>query len=487
MAFIGLNITMTGYAGKLIIAWKKESLPLAYIGQSGDGTNPNINPSDDFPVDTIYTIPNLQPVTHIVEFWRSDDGVTRDEFIKSWEIDAGKEAYYNIDLFTYVVGRGQSSDTPGSAWHDPEPGDAVLHDERLLGATHQNAFVESRGFGKYRPDEINWSTDDNDPGFSFNTGGLFEDGDSIFVTRINKADSTSGDTSAAPFTAIKLLSDPSDNTVDFDASHNNKLCIADFSGTVGTVVFGTLATIGDAHVRYSTIKGAQNYLKLQFAPDDTVLFNGDEVNVIYLAKNEDIELIIVSGVAYVVAYRGNAGRRGDVWPSMDANKPIVGGYLAALESTGVLNASDYPGLYEWITKLPAGVSVALSDWGTSLTINGETTYPNKRRYGINTSNQTFRVPDLSDMGRRFLKTGSDATRVNATGTSANVAGGYQHHAYQEHSHSLPIEGGGSTNRQSLVSNPNNDEGLSNADLTGTAGTGTETRMRNYGEHPYIIL
>jgi len=76
MARIGLNIYVAGYTGELLIVWK-ETVP-------GDPTPPETGRSDAFafPYDAVYTINNISPVTHVVELWRSDDGVTLDELIK---------------------------------------------------------------------------------------------------------------------------------------------------------------------------------------------------------------------------------------------------------------------------------------------------------------------------------------------------------------------------------------------------------------------
>jgi hypothetical protein len=462
MAFIGLNITITGYAGDLLLVWKKNSNVLAEVGRSA---------ALPFPVDQVYTIPDLAPVVYLVEFWRTDDGVTLNEFIKSWEIDASKGGIFSEERYTYVVGRGQSSATPGAAWADPADAALQLLDERLAGATHANAYVESRGTGKYRSDEITF-LEDGGIEYYIPSSSIFSTGDTFFITVLNKTDLQPDTTSGTEYNEFKELKDDVDNTIDFDATFYKKLCYANFSGTVGTIVFPTLALIPDTKVRFDTHQGTQNYLKLQFAGSETVKFQGHNKNVIYLAKGEEIELIF-SGSVCRVFYNGNAKIRGSVHADF-VDKSDMGSYILANESVGVLTAADYPGLYEIVEdKLEFGAAVTLAAWATD-----------KTRWGIDTGSQTFRVPHLANMSRRFRETSE------APGTyQADMVGPHSHKIWGQ-DNTAPPSGGGSPEVANVENAPADDTTPTAPAYTyrlSGVGSGTETRVKSFKEIPLIVL
>lgn len=461
MALIGLNITITGYAGKLIIVWKKNSAPLAEVGRSGSGGAAAISPTPDFPIDTIYTIADLQPVVYLIEFWRSDDGTTLDEFIKSWEVDASKGAIFSEEDFEYVVGRGDEGSDIDEVWADPEQGDIQLYDERLALSTHENTKVYSRGHGQYREDEITF----NGTGFEPTSGvSLFNDGDTFFVRKLNKTDLQPAASSSSDYVDFKELKDDADNSIDFDTTFHNKLCYTNFSGSVGTIVFPAMASIPDCKVKFNCDGGSQNYLKLQFNASETVKFLNQNKNVIYVNKGGMVEFIIKSGVIRVGDRDTNELKRGSVHADF-ITKANTGAFVQALESTGVLNRDDYPGLYEYILLFPVGVAVTLAAWATD-----------KTRWAIDTVAHTFRVPHLDNMYRRF-RTGSENP------------GTYEADGVGEFTAEIAFPKG-----NSYTGNPNvirMSNGAANPqDITGTftMQTGnTETTVKAYKEIPLIWL
>src|SRR6187455_3073949 len=132
MAQIGLNITITGLSGNLIIRWLKASSPLAEVGR-------NANPSLlTFPYDDVYVIENLQPVVYKVQLWRSDDGIALDQLLTEWAQDASQSTQQTIQTYQYVVDRGWTNITQATGdavWADPNDLDINLTDERLDGFT----------------------------------------------------------------------------------------------------------------------------------------------------------------------------------------------------------------------------------------------------------------------------------------------------------------------------------------------------------------
>lgn len=461
MALIGINITITGYAGQLIIVWKKNSNIAAEVGRSSPGELP-------FPVDEIYTIPDLQPVVYLVEFWRSDDGTTLNEFIKSWEIDASRGAIFSETTYEYVVGRGDDGSDLDEVWADPADGDLALYDERLALSTHENTKIFSRGHGQYRRDEITFNGTGFEP-----TGGvsIFSEGDTFFATVLNKTDLQPDANSSAPYGDVKELKDDVDNSIDFDSSFYSKLCYTNFSGTVGTIVFPALSLIPDCRVKFITHGGSQNYLKLQFNSGDTAEYLGEDKNVIYLNKGGMIELIFKDNVCYIADHKTNELQRGDVYASF-VDKSYTGAYLLANESVGVLDRDDYPALYELVLeKFEVGAAVTLAAWATD-----------KTRWAIDIPSHTFQVPHLDDMYRRF-RTGSEAT-----GTKQDAAPG-------THTHPASHTDGTVSFVKRKAGGPGGGLGLNAAGSgwelaeanTGNNPGATETRVKSYKEIPLIVL
>lgn len=91
-------------------------------------------------------------------------------------------------------------------------------------------------------------------------------------------------------------------------------------------------------------------------------------------------------------------------------------------------------------------------------------------YGTGDGSTTFNLPDLRG---EFLR-GWDHTR----GVDAGRAlGSGQADETRAHTHTLPLESGGSSNQQSLTDTGNTDEGPYGSPTTGSTG-GAETRPRN---------
>jgi len=139
MARIGLNITVTGLSGSLIIQWSKASTPLVEAGRSA---------ALSFPYDAVYTINGLNRVVYIVRLYRSDDGVALTQLIKDWSIDASMVNVAILRTYQYKTGRGTTEGTIGNGdyWIDPTAGNISLIDERLDGITQDEMIVHEAGF-----------------------------------------------------------------------------------------------------------------------------------------------------------------------------------------------------------------------------------------------------------------------------------------------------------------------------------------------------
>jgi hypothetical protein len=476
MAQIGLNITVTSLTGFLIIRWVKPSSPLAEVGRSDAFT---------FPYDDVYTIPDLAPVVYTVQMWRSDDGIALDQLIKDWSIDASKQSELSVRGYQYLTGRGETEGTPGdgSYWADPTDTDVNLVDERLDGFTKDQLQVHEAGFGNKLDAEYDLLAGG---GITLLGGKTFDEGVAWFITVFEATETTiPADAGGSQrYAGVEVIAED----VEFDEVLRNKLIIADFAATVGTITFPDLTLIPTGtHATFNTHRGSQNYLKLQFDAGDTVRFNNEDVNIIYLARCESLSIYFDDGVCYVTEYSGNAIRRGMVAPDYDATRDADrGNFIYADESIGELDREDYPALYEFIDQLsgdavcPLGTGVG--QWSYD---SGGGVYPNKRKYGIDTVAETFRVPHLSGVTAKMSSTPGVY--------EADVVGPVD----------FEIRSGLGGDKTNVLNNGGGiviNCGLSGMDSFGTwfnntvsgspviiRSTNAETRVKSYSQKPFIYL
>lgn len=151
-------------------------------------------------------------------------------------------------------------------------------------------------------------------------------------------------------------------------------------------------------------------------------------------------------------------------------RPLDGHTVAPLPSEvdavgGVLQKSAYAALWGYAQE--NGLVLTQANWEAR----------RGGHYFVNVDANTFRVPDLRDMFRRF--TGTDADTANA-----RLLGSRQVGATQDHSHLLPAErniqgAGGAVSR-----NADNYGAISTGGMS-TGGGFTETRPVNTAYHPRI--
>ncbi len=482
MARIGLTISVSGYTGNLLILWRETV--------AGNPTPPETGRSAalTFPYDDVYSIDNINPVVHLVELWRSADGTTLTELIDQWSIDASLYNAIRFVEYQYKVGRGWNNtnqSTGTELWEDPENGDTELTDERLANATKDDITVHMAGYGRLLKDEYDLKTGG---GITLNYDKVFDQDVAWFISYYTVETANVTVTTTSLYSDVETVTADRDLYVDSTDNLYNKLVIINSLNPVVEITFPDLALIpNNTKVTFNTHRGSQNYLALQFDTGDTVYFCNQAVNVIWLARGEEISLYFKGGVCYVTSYYGNAKIRGSVHSDMDSSRHTdTGAFLLADESTGELDADDYPALYAFIENLPASHSVALGtgsgQWGQAVTVNSglinqATTYPNKCKYGIDTVARTFRVPHLKNLGRRFVNTGENPGR-------------YQHDAVGKFEATITVQKG-----NSYTGNPNNDRFGNGSNNPANVATGTskletgntETIMKNFGETPYIVL
>lgn len=469
MAQIGIRVVVSGLSGSLLIRWVRASAPLAEVGRSV---------AMPFPVDTTYDIPDLVPVVYIVQLWRSDDGVSLDQLIASWPIDASKESRPTVEFYEYVTGRGVSEGTPGDGtyWADPAGGSTTLNDERIAGIATEYIKVEEGGFGPHpRADYDLIPTG----GIELLGGKQFDDGTPWFITAASFSLVTipAGDGPQDTYADVEVIDGDRDFMVD---ELENKLVIVDSVNPVVTVVFPDMSLIPDGtHVKLNTHAGTQNYLALQFDSGQFVRFNNANANLLHFARNEVLSLYFKGGAGYIDSPNNRVRVRGEIEWRFDGS-PDTGDVLFADESTGVLNATDYPGLYAYVVQLtgdavcPLGSGVG--QW--SYTTGG--VFPNKCKYGIDTGTQTFRVPHLSGLSVKASSTPGVYQGDQVGPMSLEIREG------SGGSSTGPIQNKGFSGQDNAAGWIPNTVGGVDLYIRPAAGV-TETRVKTFSQKPFVIL
>lgn len=473
MAQIGNRIIVTGLTGFLIIRWLKPPSP-AEVGR-------NATPSLlTFPYDDTYVIPNLQPVVYTIQLWRSDAGTLLDQLITEWSQDASKSSQETIITHQYKVGRGWNNTTPvntgAEIWADPSDTDINLVDQRLDGYTKDQLIVHQSGYGNLLDAEYNLLAGG---GITLLNGKTFDQDVSWTITKTTIQEITlSADSgSSQQFSGVTEITATRDFFIDSTDNLYNKLCPINGVGTLIQINFPDLSLIpSGTHVTFNTHRGSQNYLRLQFDAGDTVRFMNQDVNLIDVAKCQVISLYFDTGICYVTADPSNALKRGTVASDYDATRDAdTGALIYADESTGVLNKADYEGLYAFALQLSGSavctLGIGVGQWSYD---SGGGVYPNKRKWGIDTGAEQFRVPHLAGVVAKYSSTPGmyEPDQVGPISGTATVPKGWSYTG----SPNIDRFGNG---------DPNHAE---NKTVSVSINTGnSETTVKSYSQKPFIYL
>lgn len=471
---IGLNITASGFSGKLLIRWLRASAPLAEVGRSA---------AFDFPYDDVYTINDLAPVVYIVQLWRSDDGVSLDQLLKDWSIDASKESIQTVVTYQYKVDRGFNNvnqSTGDLVWSDPENEDVALTDERLDGFTKDKMIVHEAGYGNKLNEEYDLLPGG---GIELLGGKTFDSGVAWFITVTSSQEVTapSETTGTNLFRDVETITASADLFTDETNNYYNKIVKVEGSGAFLQMNIPDLTLIPDGtHVLFNTHSGNQNYFRVQLDAGDTIKWFNQEVNYIDIPRNELLWLYFNQGGVIVIDYDGNFLRRGIVLPDYDATRDSDRGNLIyADESTGELSKDDYQGLYDFVAQLSGDAVCALgSGVGQWSYDSGGGVFPNKRKYGIDTVAFTFRVPHLSGMVAKY----SPTPGVFETDSVGAVSFTYDYKQGKSDDNESGVSG--EYLRKAGASGGTN---YGNTSITYNINAGQENKVKTYSQKPFIYL
>lgn len=473
MAMIGVNVLVTGVTGKLIIRWVKASAPLAEVGRSA---------AFDIPYDAVYTIPNLARVVYKVQLWRSDDGIALDQLIKEWPINAAQTGVSTMKVFQYKVDRGFNNvnqATGDDVWADPENEDVALTDERLDGYTKDQLLVHESGYGnKINSDYellLGGGIELND-GFTFNTGTSW----TISVFEDAMIDLPPDGGTSSPYEGVVEVDANRDMFVDESDNLYNKLALINSDAQTIQVNIPDLTTISDGkYVTFNTHKGTQNYLILQFDVGDTVRANNQDLNVLYIPKNQVISLFFFDGECHITTPTEYLLRRGTILQDYDLNRDnFTLAVIEADEATGELTKAAYPGLYDHVFNL-TGSAVAplgslVGQWGYS----NAGVFENKSKFGLDTGAETFRVPHLTGLTPKY----------------GTTPGSYEADSVGAFSFTYDYKQGKSDDNESGVSGEylrkagaTGGTNYGNTSITYNVNTGQDNKVKSVIQKAYIVL
>ena len=240
------------------------------------------------------------------------------------------------------------------------------------------------------------------------------------------------------------------------------------NATAGTLAVGRGGTGLDSIGANQILVGGANGQFVRMAPDEVrTLLVAPKVVSIAALPTQNIGPVVVAECSEVWIWSATAYYTG--YRSPLCGRPLDGHTAAPLPSEvdavgGVLPKASYARL--WAYAQENGLVVSQATWSANLGAH----------YFVDVDANTFRVPDLRNMFRRY--TGTDADTANA-----RALGSRQMHAFETHRHTFAITPGGWTGGQG-GSNGFMIMGTGTGAITDATG-GAETRPMNAAYHPRI--
>lgn len=434
-----LNIShnFAGESGFIIVEWVRSTAQGTPVVGHVTGTALGAQ-NDTDQTEVFYPAPhnneqlqviNLPEVWHLVRFWRSADGVSKDILLLLLAGDAHTGATFPINRYEYVVNRGYTNVFPVTTdgiWEDPVENDVGIRDTRLLNTLF---WVEERGTGSLLTSEI-VVRDDQGGGFDFADPLKQMNDGAVYVVYAISTVETGDDSGLVTEDDIYILdSNQGYNPV----TMGGRTIIVDAPTEVVTLTFGLLSGVADSWFKIQTHTGTQRNAVLQLNAGNTADFRKQAVNKIVLGEGEDAEILIKDGVMYVRSHNTNHENLGAVkwaWKQL----------LNALKADGSLLALvNYPRVAELINSLPASSVVNEVTWQTlAVQADGLNAYVNKGKWMSDGTN--FRPPDLQNKTLKALSA--------LDGTVAS--GRYEHQRVGAHEHLLGNDDPGAGSGDHLV-------------------------------------
>jgi hypothetical protein len=381
MADIKLSLGQVNITDYLIVRIREVAAPTAIVDQQPFG------PAPSGAINVFF--PNVNPVTHYVDFYESSNGTILTSLLAIYTVDARTNQLIYERRF-YVVGV-----SPFAVAGQPNIIDPYLNGKTIAG------FAQ-RAFGAMIP-TVEWSFSGST---ITNLIGPLSDGDTYYVD-ITYLQPVTVNSNKQFFAGIKTLS--ANTTLD-NTYYNNRVRINGGNSHVlpdaGTVPDGTMFYFISQQlgIPQAKISSTSNFLQPWGAMTEMWLGKGE-----YLW----LEKVTISGTAYyeVINSHPNLEFVGQRFSGTSTQSLNV---LA--EDDSIHNAADYPRMWWWLNNK--------ADAGTGVVDDSLTRPANKQGvFIISPTNQTFRMPNtqgLSEKGlANFSSFGGDGTRAY------DYPGGYQ--------------------------------------------------------------
>jgi hypothetical protein len=381
MADIKLSLGQVNITDYLIVRIREVGAPTAVVDSQPFGPAPSGVINIDFP--------NVNPVTHYVDFYESVDGTALTALLALYTVDARTNQLLYERRF-YVVGQ-----TAGATAGQTDIVDSYLNGKNIAG------FAQ-RGFGALIP-SVEWSFSGST---ITNLIGNLSDGDTYYVD-ITYTQPVTAASNKQFFAGIKTLTT---NTTLDNTYYNNRIRVnggnAHILPDAGTVPDGTMFYFISQQlgIPQSKISSASSFLQPWGA-----------LTEVWLGKGEHLwlEKVTISGTPYYEVVNGHD------------NLQLVGQRFAgtSTHSLNVLaeddqthNAADYPRMWWWLNNK--------ADAGTVVVDDSLARPANKQGlFIISPTNLQFRMPNTQGLSEKgllsFSSFGGDSSRAY------DYPGGYQ--------------------------------------------------------------
>lgn len=439
--FVSFNVITTS---DVILVAREMSAPLAEVFRqfyAAPHTQQNL------------TITPVNPVMHIVQVYKTTDGVTLGQLMGQCDIDASISTQQAFNIVTFIVDRGLTGTpnfdptTPTNQYVNPEiDGKTYVVFKPGFGALQFGTHIQTIAGG----------------GFEFINGDQFNPGEE-YTLMVSDLVTTTVVTSGAgyPSDVMEIV-----GNINLGPSHYTKLLEVNAAGVTIINIVDINAIPNSTVFGINTHNGTQTAVILQLPATKYCLVNGVQRNAIYIGRAEEASFIKKGNYLRILNWDGDYKRLGQrVYADTIAPAncfPEVGGWYAK---------ADYPRIWNWyIAALPGSEVIA----GTDDVTPGAADVA-KWGAGLN----KFWVPDT---GGYFIRNQDPNSDVD-NGRSA-IPGDIQLDLFKSHSHTEngSNDGGGS---HGFVMDNNNTPatGATTPVSTNTTG-GSETRPKNVNSYAY---
>lgn len=363
-------------------------------------------------------IPNLDPVTHYIDFRESVDGIALGTLIATFVYDVRNEQ---------VVGEIRWYKADGAGANDPASGQNQITDAYLDGKTIVAFFTDGSSRPLVNPTEVNAEWDlVAGGGVKLLNDQVFSPGQVIGLWLSYIIDAPGSGAASAGFDGSVVV----DHSLTLDSSHFNRRIKCHGIGSRLVIEFPLLADIPDGTPFYFTAnKGVQIQTKFVTRAGSGELFEfaGEDVQELTMGKGEFLHIIKDGSRLEVHAAHENFMRVGQRFSGRWKD------HLNTLPAADqLLDGDDYPRIRYWLdNKLPGTHKIVTTDALITAFVRPA---GKEALFIVASDSRRFRMPDEQNRAERGLKNftayNADANRTYdyPGGTMPQQVGAHDHPA-----------------------------------------------------------